>query len=95
VIFGELVQLIQDLQCFVSPTCKPVRVPELRYKEGAALGKSDSFLDFYDRLSMISLLFVSLPEPKVRECVVGIQLKRIGELFDCLVVAPCEVQSQS
>jgi hypothetical protein len=56
------VQLIQDLQCFVSLTCKPVSAAELRYKEGAALGESDSFLDFYDRLLMIPLLFEGLPD---------------------------------
>ena len=52
-IFGELVQLIQDLQCFLSPTCKPMCVTELRYKEGAALGKSDGFLDFNNFLPVI------------------------------------------
>lgn len=68
-IFGELVQPIQDLQRFLSPTCKPMCVTELRCKEGGALGKSDGFLDFNNRLPVIPLLFVSPPEPKVRECV--------------------------
>lgn len=62
-------QLIQDLQRFLSPTCKPTCVTELRCKEAVPWERATAFWIFNNRLAVIPLLFVSPPEPKVRECV--------------------------